>query len=365
MHSADSSAKAISGPTRKHIISRLNKAAGVGAQLVDLLKANDGITTRPHMVLEAWAYHSLLRGVLEFESQKWERCLQAYSEAYIIYTSFAKPSSGSRGDGSRDLLSSIIEPSIRYAAYQLRLPRTMSIDSIISRFPLEKADQIRGLLKNDPSNPSESASESEEMPGNDGNDLPKTITWRSRTVKIEDARIAQALATVSAAEKRLASLLSSAKDMASKEKAAAYDEVLIPSQDAVDAAKTAVDELTSDGVAQSDQRMQALQITRTAVNYALVGWRIGRNRVLCGNEDGAHLEREVKKQSRKRKKAEVDKTPKEESNGRKLARLRERVVLYDTTLQSLESIKGLPGVAADQTLMAELDMKRSYFAALR
>ena len=365
MHSADSSAKAISGPTRKHIISRLNKAAGIATELVDLLKENDGVTARPHTVLEAWAYQSLLRGVLEFESQKWEKCLRAYSEAYIIYTSFAKSTSGSQGDGSRDLLSSTIEPSIRYAAYQLRLPRTMSIDSIISRFPSQKTGEIRELLRNDPSNPSESILESTEITDNDAKDLPKTITWRSRTVQIEDARIAQALATVSAAEKRLATLLSSAKEMALKEKAAAYDDVLIPSQDAVDATKTAIDELTSDGVAQSDQRMQALHITRTAVNYALVGWRIGRNRVLCGKEDGAGIESEMNKQLRKRKRDAVDKTLKEESNARRLARLRERVVLYDTILQSLESIKELPGVAADQTLMLELDMKRSYFAALR
>ena len=40
-------------------------------------------------------------------------------------------------------------------------------------------------------------------------------------------------------------------------------------------------------------------------------------------------------------------------------------MLYDSTLQSLDSIKDLPGVAADQSLVQELDSKRAYFSALR
>ena len=364
MRSADSAEKAISGSTRKHIISRLHKSVTVSAQLVDLLKADKKSTAGKRNFLEARAYHSLLKGTLEFESQKWDRCLAAYSEAHILYTSLAKTSDASQDDSYRGLLSSIVEPSLRYAAYQVKLPRTLPIDSIVLRF-LQDSTEIHALLKDGASPAEEDALGPTIKVEKEIRDLPKTITWRSRTVKIEDANIAQALASVSAAEQKLTLHLSASNDIDFKGKAAAFDEVLIPSQDAVDATKSAIDELTADGVAQSDQRMQALQITRTAVNYALVGWRIGRNRVLCGRADGVYMDSEPSKKTKRGKEAGVKVGEKEESNSRKLARLRERVVLYDTTLQSLESIKELPGVAADQTLLNELEMKRSYFAALR
>ena len=366
MHSSDSATQAISGSTRKHIISRLNKAKVLSGNLVELLQSEGVRLGTPRTILEARAYHALLKGALEFESQKWERSLEAYSEAHLIYTSLARPASASQDDGFRELLSSAVDPSIRYAAYQLQLSRTLPIEKIVSRFLPKGSSDIHELLQNDPKISKEMSAGAESKTETSIKDLPSTITWRSRTVKLEDANIAQGLAAVSAAEQRLASLLSSATNMTSKEKAAAYDQVLIPSQDAVDATKTAIDELTSDGVAQSDPRMQALQITRTAVNYALVGWRIGRNRVLCGRDDGAHMDVEiVKKKSKKSKDGPKDVATKEESNGRKLARLRERVALYDTTLQSLESIKELPGVAADESLLEELELKRSYFSALR
>ena len=111
--------------------------------------------------------------------------------------------------------------------------------------------------------------------------------------------------------------------------------------------------------------MQALQVTRTAVNYALVEWRIGRNRVLCGREDGALLEVGTVPKSRKARKNGTEWIARQEGRGRKLARLTEYVALYDATLQSLDSVKELPGVAADERFMAELKAKRAYFQALK
>jgi signal recognition particle subunit SRP68 len=106
--------------------------------------------------------------------------------------------------------------------------------------------------------------------------------------------------------------------------------------------------------------MQSLQITRTAVNYALVGWRIGRNRVLCGPNDGMTFETDNADGLKRGKGASL-----EESTGKKLTRLREKVVLYDSILQSIEFILDLPGVAADSTFVKELEAKRRYFRALR
>ncbi|MCJ1390942.1 hypothetical protein MMC18_003803 [Xylographa bjoerkii] len=365
MHSADSSAKDITGSTRTHIISRLRKAQQTAAHLVEVLQLSTDKQDISHILLEARAYYCMLLGSSCFESQKWENCLKAYSEAHLLYKWLAKSRGATQGDPFSELLSSTVDPIIRYAAYQLRLPRTLSITAIVSRYLPSDDNYVQEVLKQDPYLLKEGPSTTKRSSDGDNKDLPKTISWRSRTVNIEDANIAQALAAVSIAEQKLTSLLSTSSEQPVKERAGAYDEVLLPSQDAVNATKTAIDELTADGVAQGDKRMQGLQITRTAVNYALVGWRVGRNRVLCGIGDGAHLDPDL---SRKPKKPREDGVPapvSSESKGKTVARLRERVALYDTILQSLDSVKELPGVSADQVFLEELGTKRSYFASLR
>ena len=364
-HSAESGGKAITGSTRRHINSRLHKATVYAEQLLELLRNQEsGATTDD--TLEARAYLVSLIGAVEFEKRNWEACLRAYSEARLIYSSLAKSGNAKRDDTFRDLLSTNIDPSIRYAAYQLKVPRTTTIDTIVERYiPQTDNNYVQQVLQANHEALNQGGSGQKQGPSGASDNVPKTIRWRSREVKLEDAATAQALAAVSAAEANLSNFLNSQGPAEAKAKASAYDGVLIPSQDAVDATKTAIDELASEGVSQSDPRMQALQITRTAVNYALVSWRIGRNRVLCGEHDGATLEKEKTRRPRKPRKDGKPKEIKEESSGRKLSRLRERVVLYDATLQSLDSIKDLPGVAADQELIQEINTKRAYFSALR
>ena len=364
MHSASSSSTTIRGSTRTHIVSRLQKAAKVATHLVDLLKNLTGESSSPQVVLEGRAYLCTLQGGLAFESQKWEKCLQSYSEAHLIYKTLAKRTNQGQSDVHGELLTSTVDPSIRYAAYQLRLPRTLPIAKIVSRFVSRDAEDVHEILRIDPSALDEGDPDAKGQLTADAGDLPREIKWRSYTAKLEDARIAQALAAVDTAEKRLASFLSSSSSTTLTEQAAAYDGVLAPSQDAVDATKTAIDELTAEGVSQGDKRMEALQITRTAVNYALISWRIGRNRVLCGRADGAYLD-PIPSRARKSRKESQEQRAKDESTSRKLTRLRERVVLYDNTLQSIGPIEALPGVAADAALLEELNRKKSYFSALR
>ncbi len=363
-HSADG-AKSITGSTRQHIGSRLNKASIYAAQLVDLLKDQAVSKASTEAILEARAYYVSLLGAYEFEKQNWEKSLHGYSEAHLLYLTLTQSKDSKEEDLFRDLLNTSIDPSIRYAAYQLKLPRTTSIGTIVSKFVPRRNEFVREVLKRDPVALDDPATSQKKTPRGNAENVPKTIQWRSRTVRLEDAATAQALAAVSAAEGKLTSFLSSNPDANPQAKGAAYDEVLIPSQDAVDATKTAIDELSAEGIPQGDQRMQSLQITRTAVNYALVGWRVGRNRMLCGTQDGAVLEPEALKQPKKPRRDGRPRKLHEESTGRKLTRMKERVALYDSTLQSLDSIKELPGVAADQKFLAELQSKRSYFAALR
>ncbi|KAI4250660.1 MAG: hypothetical protein LQ352_005320 [Teloschistes flavicans] len=364
-HTADGS-QGVTGSTKRHITSKLQKAIRYATHLLNLLHERDSSGTLSQSLLEVRAYQQSLRGAVAFEKGDWERCLRSFSETRLLYTAFAQSVGTKQDDIFRDLLSSNVDPSMRYAAYQLKLPRTMSIDTIVARY-VRRADNayVSEVLKSNPDllqGPGVSATNSGT---GKPQDVPKTIQWRSRTVDLEDASTAQALASLSAAEAKLASFLSANAELDLKSKAAAYDGVLLPSQDAVDATKTAVDELTAEGVAQGDPRMQSLQITRTAVNYNVVSWRIGRNRVLCGEHDGATFENEMIRKPKKQRASAESKSAQEESNGRQLTRLKERVVLYDSTIQSLESVKDFPGVAADQVFVAELEAKKAYFSSLR
>ncbi|KAL8929241.1 MAG: hypothetical protein Q9208_001324 [Pyrenodesmia sp. 3 TL-2023] len=362
-HAADAGAKGITGSTKTHIVSRLQKANTYASQLVNLLQEIDQ-SGAP--LLEARAYQQSLRGAIAFEKGNWDKCLQAYAETRLLYTALARSAGAKQDDLFKDLLSNTIDPSIRYAAYQSKLPRTLTTERIVARYvPRENNPFVEEALLSFPDLLQESGATGRVNAAGQLADVPRTITWRSRTVNLEDASTAQALASVAAAETKLRSFLAANQNSDRRAKATAYDDVLLPSQDAVDATKTAIDELSAEGVPQGDARMQSLQITRTAVNYNLVEWRIGRNRVLCGTQDGALFENESVK---KRKKPRADgnsRDEQEENKGRKLARLKERVVLYDSTIQSLDSVKDFPGVAADGAFVSELDAKKAYFSSLR
>jgi signal recognition particle subunit SRP68 len=356
-HSADPSAKGISGSARRHIISRLSKATGYASHLISLLHERSLSGASDTDILEIRAYAAMISGTLWLEKRRWEQCLHDLSIARVIYTALGQRV---KKDAFRDLLSGTVDPSLRYAAYQLKLPRSKPTSSLAIEFFPSDLEIRAEVEKIDPSCLAEEAAGTRRTAEGEVQELPQSVTWRSRTVPLDDASISQSLAAASAAEAHLTTWLADAgKSATAKEKAAAYDNVIIASQDAVDATKTAIDDLASEGVDPSDKRMQALQITRTAVNYTLVGWRVGRNRVLCGERDGLSLEE--------------DETPTNEAelakhtagNGKKLNKLRERVVLYDSTLQSLEFILELPGVAADSAFVQDLEAKRHYFRALR
>ncbi|EKD19793.1 signal recognition particle protein [Drepanopeziza brunnea f. sp. 'multigermtubi' MB_m1] len=356
IHSADK--KGITGSTRSHIISRLHKATKYASTLYQLLTDNETTGAVDEDVLEARAYAAMLSGTREFERQKWEPCVESYSEARIIYSALA---TSTKSDMFKDLLSDPVDPSIRYGAYQMKLPRTVAIPNIARKFfPRHDSRLVSQVEKLDADVLNDQPTRARAATAAAGT-IPKSITWRSRTVDLEDAAIATALASVNSAAEKLTQTLASVTAAQAKGKASAYDEILIASQDAVDATKHAIDELAGEGVGQGDKRMQSLQITRTAVSYEMVSWRIGRNRVLVGEQDGAVIDKPMVQHSKK-KKAKVALV---EGTGRKLARSREKAALYDSILQSLDSIKELPGVAADASFLEELDAKYGYFSALK
>ena len=98
----------------------------------------------------------------------------------------------------------------------------------------------------------------------------------------------------------------------------------------------------------------------------MISWRIGRNRVLTGRQDGAPEEYGSLRRKKKTKASSTAATKERElPTSRKLAKLKEKLALYDGTLQNLQSIKELPGVAADEGLASKIDAFQAYFEALK
>lgn len=347
--------------TRRHIVSRLRRAAQTAEQLVEALSPSGSRDD----ILEAKGYAAMMNGTISFEKKAWEPCLQSFSTVRVIYSALG---SKAQDDIYKDLISEIIDPSIRFAAYRLNIPRTTAIPAIArQKFPesdkglladikqinpgaLQGGDDVQDTAKGAP----------------EAGSAPRTLTWRSREVKIEDSQISTAWGAAQSAKAVLASKYKDLDQRNAGEVAAAYDKILTATQDAVDATKTAIDELRGEGVTQGDPRMQSLQITRTAVNYEMISWRIGRNRVLTGPHDGATEEYSVSKHRRKTqpKDQSVADAARELPSSAKLAKLKEKAALYDGTLQNLQTIKELPGVAADVGLATKLDTSVKYFQAL-
>jgi signal recognition particle subunit SRP68 len=367
-HTGENNAgKGFPASARSHIVSRLHKAAKQAKGLAELLsqKASGASETS---WLEAMGYAYALAGAEEFEKhglgarssdkdvqrEKWEPCLRNFSAARVIYSALVK---SSKKDIYKDAIAGYVDQGLRIAAYQSHIPRTIPVSAVAQRlFPRDEARLVEVIEKLD-----DSALTGEE----EESDIPNTITWRKRKANIVDASIGLALAAISSAQEHLTTFLdSSTTETTPQEKAAAYDEVLIASQDAVDATRHAIEEHKKEGVSPGDPRMQDLQVTNLAVNFDLVGWRVGRNRVLIGGDDGAELNSAPLKKPKRPRKDGEEWQAKEEGTGRKLARLRERVVLYDAILQSIDSVKELPG-AAEPSFSEELDGTRAYFQALK
>lgn len=369
----DTSGRGITGSGRIHIISRLDKAAKLARSLAGLLKDQGTTKATDQDLLEAKAYAALLSGAEEFERQSggtrdgkgWEQCLRHYSEARIVYAAFNERD---KKEVFREFLANTIDPTIRYAAYQANLSRTIAIPTVAKRyFPKDDAELVKLIEQVDPYALKDKPQPKAEAEGQASTlaDAPTTITWRNRKANIVDASIGQALASVNAAEAQLRKYLNETPLASNQEKAAAYDGVLVASQDASDAAQRATDELKKEKVDEGEQRMQDLRITSLAVNYALVSWRVGRNRTLIGSNDGMPFVRQPQKKRKRSNKNEVEYIEVPESRSHILGRLRERVVLLDASIQSINSVKEVPGALRDTSFVSELDDKVAYFRALK
>ena len=159
-HSEDNADQNISGSTRQHILSRLNKAVRYANDTVKLLSDQAASGASDTDVLEARGYAYSLAGAEEFEKQaegarakdsstdRWIPCLASYSAARVIYSSLLK---ATKNDLFKEVLAGTTDPSIRYAAYQHRIPRTVGVPSVAKKFfPKDDAELIKAVEKLDP-----------------------------------------------------------------------------------------------------------------------------------------------------------------------------------------------------------------------
>lgn len=377
LRSEETTGQAVTGNPRHHIISRLSKATKYASDLYTLFQDRSASGSADKDILEARAYLGSMSGALDFEKQsegqkgneelahkeRWHSCLKEYSVARIIYAALLAQT---KKDIFKDFINNTIDPTIRYAAYQAKLPRTVAVSSVALRFfPSDESD-IAALVKQvDPDAFTEKKPTKDAQVAVAAGEAPSSISWRGRSAAIVDASIGQSLAQAATAGRSLGEYLRSNAQAPSRKRANAYDEILIAYQDAVDAIRRATSELEKEGVDEGDSRMQDLRVCNLAINYELVSWRVGRNRVLIGQDDGRsfpELEARRPKRPRKDGKAHVESG---ESRSKKLGRLRERNGLYDSTIQSIDAVKSLQGAMRDSGFVAELDGRRAYFEALK
>jgi signal recognition particle subunit SRP68 len=159
-HAEDNADQSITGSTRQHIISRLHKAVRSADEVVELL-ADQASGATDIDSLEAKAYAFALAGAEEFEkqaegtkgsdasAQRWILCLNNYSAARVIYSALFK---ATKKDLFKEVLAGTTDPSIRYAAYQHRIPRTVGVPAVAKKFfPKDEADLLSAIEKLDPS----------------------------------------------------------------------------------------------------------------------------------------------------------------------------------------------------------------------
>jgi signal recognition particle subunit SRP68 len=158
-HSEDNADKNITGSTRKHILSRLHKAVQCSEEIVALVsdRAASGATETD--ILEAKAYAYSLSGAAAFEKEaegfqaidasheRWRSCLVNYSAARVIYSALLK---ATKKELFKEVLVTAVDPSIRYAAYQHRIPRTVGVPAVSQKFfPKEDTDLVQAVEKLD------------------------------------------------------------------------------------------------------------------------------------------------------------------------------------------------------------------------
>ncbi|OLL26557.1 Signal recognition particle subunit SRP68 [Neolecta irregularis DAH-3] len=213
---------------------------------------------------------------------------------------------------------SMLEPNIRYCAYVLGLP-SRDISGIAEHFGIEDKDVVCRIDRLDP-RVLEPLDESEMIAS------VSEITWRGKTVQVDNADVGMTLARVQKAQYEVECM----EPLGPKARAQAFDGLLLALSEAQDAVQRAVEE--EERSLQNEEKIQRLQIALTYTSYYGISKRIERDLLLV--EDLLT------------------------SPTRRTQRTQRKVVkLYETIISSIEQCDLLPGVAGDFSLAGVLEGK--------
>ncbi|KAK9465088.1 hypothetical protein V1512DRAFT_266630 [Lipomyces arxii] len=344
---------------KRHVMARLKRAH----KLVDILKSIVMSTEEPVQFLDyeklgLLMYSELLSAAVSFEARNYEQVATNCATAYIglsglilsLATSDATDDDNDMADLYRDLLTTTVEPSLKFSASQLSFSARGETVVLLSRHYFPKTSPVTGLVESivkDKTEARELLSGSKEAAS--VSTLLSEITWRSHTAQIKDATVAAAIVASLDADKKFfaASTVATA--------AAGFDPVLLAWQGVVDAVHESIVEATSAAVERGQERVQELYIVSTYANYNLISRRIARDNLLV-----TQLRSSLTKKQKKLSSPETAAL-----NKSVISKVKGITGMYDAILQSVSQINELPGVAADEELTNALAAVQTFYQSLR
>lgn len=314
---------------KKHVVSKLAKAAKYMTQLTGSI---DDAPLSQVAKLEVYTYESLILGSLAFEQHNWPKALKHFSASKVgLQVLSTRDIAESSKELIRDLITTVVDSSLTYAAYQSKEARSVDIPTLAKQIVGKNgAAQLVSLINSldrNALNLSKVNSSTAEL---------GTITWRAHSAQVQDPDLAS---SILAAQKLDAELEASPSAEVS-----AFDQLLQAWQEAADVAKESIDRIESaESVTRHDQQKQQLYIVFTYIRYTLLLRRIQRDTILLRQL----TQRETK------------------STHKKLEVNRDMVRLYDTILQSSGQLLELSGVHNDDDLFDSLTAFNQYFKLKR
>ncbi|KAK9239314.1 hypothetical protein V1525DRAFT_398438 [Lipomyces kononenkoae] len=360
---------AAGAPERKrHILSRLAKARKHAAALESIVLNADSASNpfTDYEILQVVTYTALLAATGDIESRNYEKAVASFALAYTglsglvlaLATADASDDDNDMADLYRDLISSTVEPALKFSAIQVdSSARSIAILALAHKYlPTSPVDKLVLRIAKDETKAKELLSGKSDAA--EALSAIPTIQWRSHTAQLRDTVVAATILAAGAADEQLFSEVLLPSDDANKlslrEKAVRFDPALLAWQDAVDAVHEAITEVTNSSIEGAQQRVQELYIVSTYANYSLISRRIARDNVLVSQLRSALNKRHKKTSSSK---LAVNKSVS--------AKVRATTGIYDTILQSVSQIIELPGVAADEALSNALSSLQKYYSSLR
>ncbi|XP_003725432.3 signal recognition particle subunit SRP68 [Strongylocentrotus purpuratus] len=315
---------------RFHVMSRLRKAVKFAAEL-EALSQSDKCDARSK--LEAKAYFGYMKGMVLFEEEKWENCIETLSEAKTIYEKLA---SALNEEQSAIYLQRVeeISPSIRYCAYNIGDESAIN-DLVKMRLKSggQMSTNIDSLLAQTREKQAATLSE---------------VTWRGRTVPVRNEQVRAFLLTCQENEQQVSSEITD-----SESKVSVYESLLMQCKDSLQIIR---EELKADPNAKAkgqrqDGPVSTTQYLHTYLTYIRLTRTIERN-ILLAETLKANL------QTR-------EDGGEQESANQKRTKPQDLIRLCDIILQNLSEIPQLPGLEGDVELQQEVEAKTLKFKAYR